>query len=175
MPPGLLTDGIGHLISSDLGAAVRVETVVAALLAIVLVALHRRYNRTLFARSRWMWAYVLPALLAVALPFHYGLVLPLPLYIGWMAVSVFWQDYLTFGLLQSYLAERLGRWPVVVTTAIVFWLGHALFIPDRFAPANLLPSLAILALGLVQATLRDRLSTLHLILALHLAFYYAFA
>lgn len=93
----------------------------------------------------------------------------------WMAVSVFWQDYLTFGLLQSYLGERLPAWGVIVASAIVFWLGHALFIPDRFAPIHWLPSLAILVLGLALASLRVWLKSLHLILALHLSFYFLFA
>lgn len=33
-----------------------------------------------------------------ALPFHYELILLVFLYMAWMTVSVFWQDYLTFGL-----------------------------------------------------------------------------
>lgn len=171
LTPGLLSDGVGHLFTDELAVSVLIETV----LAVVLVLTHRRYNRVLFARSWSLWLYVLPAVLAIALPFHYELILPVFLYMVWMTVSVFWQDYLTFGLLQSYLGERLPVWGVIVASAVIFWIGHALFIPDRFAPTNWLPSLAILALGFALASLRVWLKSLHLILALHLSFYFAFA
>jgi membrane protease YdiL (CAAX protease family) len=92
-----------------------------------------------------------------------------------MTVSVFWQDYLTFGLLQEYLGERLPTGPVLVLSAVIFWAGHVLFLPDKFAPIHVLPSLAILALGFALASLRVRLRSLHLILALHLGFYVVFA
>lgn len=175
LTPGLLSNGVGSLFTDDPVASVLIETVLALLLAVVLVVTHRRYNRVLFARSWSIWLYVLPVALAIALPFHYELILPVFLYMAWMTVSVFWQDYLTFGLLQSYLGERLPIWGVIVASAVIFWLGHALFIPDRFAPANWLPSLAILALGVALASLRVWLKSLHLILALHLSFYFVFA
>ncbi len=120
-------------------------------------------------------AYAIPLIAGIALPFHYGLEYPVALYMFWMTVSVFWQDYLTFGLLQKYLAERIPTWAVLVASAVIFWAGHAVLLPDKFAPVHLLPSLAILALGFVLASLRVRLGTLHLILALHLAFYFTLA
>ncbi|MFV0453346.1 MAG: hypothetical protein ACK5LS_14100 [Propioniciclava sp.] len=64
---------------------------------------------------------------------------------------------------------------MIVASAVIFWLGHALFIPDRFAPNNRLPSLAILGLGFALASLRVWLKSLHVILALHLSFYFVFA
>lgn len=175
LTPGLLANGVGHLFTSDPAMSILIETILALALAVVLVLTHRRYNRVLFARSWSTWLYALPLALAIALPFHYGLELPVFLYMAWMTVSVFWQDYLTFGLLQSYLGERLPRWGVVIVSAVMFWLGHALFLPDAFAPVNVVPSLAILALGLALASLRVWLTTLHLILALHLAFYFILA
>lgn len=175
LTPGLLSDGIGHLFTGELATSVLIESVVALVLAVVLVLTHRRYNRVLFARSWSIWLYALPVALAIALPFHYELVLPVFLYMAWMTISVFWQDYLTFGLLQGYLGERLPTWGVIVASAVIFWLGHALFVPDRFAPTNWLPSLAILALGFALASLRVWLRSLHLVLALHLSFYFAFA
>ena len=175
LTPGLLSNGVGHLVTDDLAISVGIETLLAAVLAVILVLTHQRFNRVLFARSWSVWLYALPLILAIALPFHYGLVLPVFLYIVWMTVSVFWQDYLTFGLLQSYLGQRLPTWVVVAATAVIFWLGHALFIPERFGITNWLPSLAILVLGLVLASLRAWLKTLHLILALHLSFYFLFA
>ncbi|MGO3661022.1 hypothetical protein [Microbacterium gubbeenense] len=175
LTPGLLSNGVGHLLTDDLAASVGIETLLAAVLAVMLVLTHQRFNRVLFAPSWSVWLYALPLILAIALPLHYDLVLPVFLYMVWMTVSVFWQDYLTFGLLQSYLGRRLPTWGVVASTAVIFWLGHALFIPERFGLANWVPSLAILGLGLALASLRSWLKTLHLILALHLSFYFLFA
>ncbi len=175
LTPGLHGSGAGSLITDDPALAVLLETVLAAIIAVVLVLTHPRDNRVLFARSRSLWIYALPAALAVALPFHYELALPVGLYMLWMTVSVFWQDYLTFGLLQRYLGDRLPGWSVILVSSVVFWLGHALFLPDRFAPVHWLPSLAILVLGLVLASLRVWLGSLHLILALHLSFSLVFA
>jgi hypothetical protein len=118
---------------------------------------------------------VVPLGLAVALPLHYTLAYPVGLYMAWMTVSVFWQDYLTFGLLQCYLRRRLPVWAVLVISAVMFWTGHLLFIPHRFGIANPLASLAILALGFTLGGLRLRLRSIRLILALHLAFYFLFA
>lgn len=175
LTPGLLSNGVGSLFTNDVAVSVLVETVIVLVIAVILVLLHRRYNRELFARDWTVWLYALPLVAGVALPFHYGLEFPVALYMFWMIVSVFWQDYLTFGLLQKYLAERFPTWAVLVASAVIFWAGNALFLPDKFAPVHVLPSLAILALGFVLASLRVWLGTLHLILALHLGFYFIFA
>ncbi len=175
LTPGLLSNGVGSLLATGDATSVLIETVLALAVALVLALVHRRYNRELFSRSWSLWTYALPIAFGVALPFHYSLSLPLALYMFWMTVSVFWQDYLTFGLLQKYLAERLPTWMVLLGSAVIFWAGHALLLPDMFGPMELLPSLAMLALGLVLASLRVWLETLHLILALHLTFYFIFA
>ncbi|MDQ1076815.1 MULTISPECIES: hypothetical protein [Microbacterium] len=175
LTPGLLSNGIGHLITDNLAGAIAIETGVALAVVAALLLTHRRFNSVLFARSWSLWLYALPVVLAIALPFHYDLILPVLLYMVWMMVSVFWQDYLTFGLLQSYLGERLPALTAIVLSAAIFWLGHVLFIPERFGLGNWLPSMAILALGVTLASLRVGLKTLHLILALHLSFYFLFA
>ncbi|MGO2110841.1 MAG: hypothetical protein ACTH31_04445 [Pseudoclavibacter sp.] len=173
--PGLLANGVGSWVTRDDSLSILIETAIALVLAVALVLVHRRYRRELFARSWQVWAYALPVVLAVALPFHYELSLPVGVYLFWMTVSVFWQDFLTFGLLQSYLGERLPRWGAVTATAVVFWLGHALYLPERFGASSILPGLAMLALGLIFASMRAWLGRLHLLLALHLAFYFVFA
>ncbi len=175
LTPGLLARGPGSLVTDDPSAVVLIESAIALVVILVLLLLHRRYARALFAPSWQLALYALPVGLAIALPFHYGLPLPVGVYMAWMTVSVFWQDTLTFGLLQSHLAERLPTWAVVAIVAVVFYAGHAVLIPDRFAPWHVLPALGILGLGVVLALLRARLKTLHLILALHLAFYFVFA
>lgn len=174
LTPGLLANGPGRLFTTDPDLSILIETILAFVLAVVLVLTHHRYNRVLFARSWSRWLYVLPLALALTVPFRYELLAPVELYMVWMTVSVFWQNYLTFGLLQSYLGERLPAWGVLVGSAVMFWLGHVLFLPEHFAPVNVVPSLAILILGFVLGSLRLWLKTLHLILALHLSFYFVF-
>lgn len=171
LTPGLLANGPGRLVAQDDSAVVLIESAIALVVILVLLLLHRRYARRLFAPSWQLALYALPVALVIALPSHYELPLPVGVYLVWMTVSVFWQDTLTFGLLQSHLAERLPPWAVVAVVAIVFYAGHAILIPDRFAPVHVLPALGILGLGVVLALLR----TLHLILALHLSFYFVFA
>lgn len=175
LTPGLTDSGPGQLFTESFEQAVLIESLLVAALAAVLVVTHRAYSQALFAPSRTMWLYVLPSVLAVALPLHYGGDLPVWTYMIWMTVSVFWQDYVTFGLLHCYLRERLSLRVAVVATAGIFWLGHVLLIPHRFGVENIVASTAILALGLVLAWIRASVGTLHLILALHLAFYFAFA
>lgn len=86
-----------------------------------------------------------------------------------------WQDYLTFGFLQSAVAALLPAPAAVALVAAVFAPAHALLLPSRFAPPALLPLLGILLLGAAMALLRARTGDLHLLLAAHLSFYYAFA
>lgn len=174
LTPGLLANGAGRLFTTDPDLSILIETILALLLAVALVLTHRRYNRALFARSWSRWLYAIPLALAVTVPFRYELLAPVGLYMVWMTVSVFWQNYLTFGLLQTYLGERLPAWGVLVVSAVMFWLGHVLLIPEHFAPLNVVPSLAILVLGGVLASLRLWLKTLHLLLAVHLSFYFVF-
>ncbi|GIG38318.1 hypothetical protein [Cellulomonas phragmiteti] len=175
LTPGLHARGLGRLVTDDDGTSVLVESAVALVVLAVLLAAHRDLARSLVAPSRACWVYVLPAALAVALPFHYGLGLPVGVYMAWMAASVLWQDVLTFGLLQHHVGRRLSTPWAVGVVAVTFWAGHAWVLPDRFGLDRPVASLAMLALGAVLAVVRARLGTLHVLLALHLAFYLAFA
>lgn len=175
LTPGLRADGVGSWFSDDEDRGLLVECLIAVIVGLALAAVHPRFNRVIFARSRLMWLYALPAGLAVVLPLHYSLPLPLAVYLAWMTVSVLWQDYLTFGLLQSYVAEYLPTWATIAVVAGMFWLGHAVVLPHRFGVTSPLASLAMLSLGAVFALLRARLGTLHLLLALHLSFYFLLA
>jgi len=44
-----------------------------------------------------------------------------------IVITVFWQDYLTFGVLQSFLAKQSNRNIAATITGVVFLLGHAVF------------------------------------------------
>lgn len=173
LTPGLLADGPGALLSRDVDLRLAAETVLVVVLAVALMCAFRRESRILFARGRTMWALALPAAALVALPFHYALPRPLLLYVVWMAASVLWQDYLTFGLLQSSVRRILPAWGSVLAVGALFMCAHLVYLPDRFFSP--LPALAMLALGIVLALLRSWTGTLHVVLALHLSFYYLFA
>ncbi len=183
LTPGLLAEGPGRRLAGGLrigeldrfSVGVLVESLIAVIILALLLIGHRHYNRSLFARSRLLPLYGIPVVLAAVLPFHYGMDLPLGVYLVWTTVSVFWQDYLTFGLLQSYLRETLPPWATVVVVAFMFWLGHFVFLPHRFGLDNILASLAMVAMGVLFASIRARTGTLHLLLALHLSFYFVFA
>lgn len=175
LTPGLRANGIGSQFTDDPSIEVLIECGVVLVVLAVLGATHRRYTRGLFARSRLMWLYALPAVLVLVLPLHYSQMLPVGVYIVMMTVSVFWQNYLTFGLLQSYLQDYLPAWVSIVVVTAMFWLGHVVVLPDQFGPDNPLASIAIAAMGAVFALLRARVGTLHLLLALHLSFYFVVA
>lgn len=175
LTPGLTKFGIGSLLAADWSVVVLVESGIVVALVAALSVLQRRRTARVFAPSWWMLAYIAPLALAVALPFHYELPLPVAIYMFWMAASVLWQDYITFGLLQDHVGDWLRPVGTVLAVAVVYYLGHAIFIPDTFAPTYPFAAGGILALGIVFATLRQQTATVHLILALHLSFYYALA
>ncbi|WP_185714875.1 CPBP family intramembrane glutamic endopeptidase [Gulosibacter macacae] len=175
LTPGLLSNGVGSWFTSDGPTIVLIESAVATAVAVAIILLHRRLNRELFARDRLIWAYAPLVSAAIALPFHYELEYPVAIYMLWMTVSVFWQIYLTFGLLQSYLETRFRPWIAAAVTTVVFCLGHVLYLPDRFGPSNWLAAAAMLAMGLVFAALRAKFRSLHLLIALHLGFYFVFS
>lgn len=172
LTPGLTGHGLGSLVSRDEDTALIIETLVALGILLLVMLLLRGETAMLLAPSRALWAYALPVVAGVLLPLHYGIDLPLGIYMLWMAVSVLWQDILTFGLLQDRLERCLGARAAVAATAVVFWTGHALVLPERFSPAHPVASLAIVAMGVVFAGLRRWTGTVHLLIALHLAFYY---
>lgn len=174
LTPGLHHRGLGAFVAEE-STSVLLESAFAMAALVVLMLLQRRRIAELFARDRTVWLYALPVLLAPALPFHYTLPLPVGVYLVWMACSVLWQDCITFGLLQSHLRDRFPLAATIPVIAVVFYLGHALLIPELFGPTNVLPALGILAMGAVCAAIRARTGTLHLLLALHLSFYYLFA
>lgn len=174
LTPNLHSYGIGSQITNNGELSIFIETIIALILAIILMYFHQRYNQQLFKWSKIVYFYTVPLVLAVLLPLYYNLSLPVYLYVFWMSISVFWQDYLTYGLLQNYLNEQLPKWIVVLLVSVTFYIGHAVFLPHKFAPVHILPSLGILCFGAFLAFLRMKLKTLHLILILHISFYFIF-
>lgn len=175
LTPGLHGSGVGSWFTDDGATQVLIESVVALVVLVPLALLFRDRMRDAFPRSRQLLAYLLPIGLAIALPFQYDLEYPVGIYLFWMTVSVVWQQTLTFGLLQSFIRDRLPAWATILVVAVLFWLGHVVWLPERFGLGNPVQGLLILAMGLLVAALRTWLKGLHIPLALHIAFYFAFA
>ena len=133
-----------------------VGAAVDLLLLIPLVLTHRALMRDLLEPSpRWYLA--LYALLVVAgalVPLHYHLALPVGVYIGFISVSVVWQDVITFGLLQHYLRRSFSLGVTAAVLPILFLGAHLLFIPGFYRqPVNVL---FVLVMAPLFALLRER-------------------
>lgn len=155
-----------------LPGGVNVVTLVATAWVLVvtivcLVALPA-YRRESLPRSKWLWLYVLPAVLLAFLPQHYVFAPDVWVFMIMIIVTVFWQDYLTFGVLQPFLSRRMSpTWAVVVTT-IVFFAGHVVFSPGDIADPQML---LIASAGLVFALSRRFTGAVYLANVIHLSFY----
>lgn len=176
--PWLTSWSIGGLMFNDTAAATFADVAIAAIVLTMLFLTHKQFNNMLFKRQWTMWLYVLPTISLLAIPLRVGGVdgdifgNSAWLYILAMSASVSMQQYLTFGLLQSYLSTKLSMPLTTLATTLIFYLGHAVFIADKFAPIYPLNALFIIVLGVVFAGLRTKTGTLHANLALHLAFYF---
>ena len=83
-------------------------------------------------------------------------------------VTVFWQDYLTFGLLQSHLATKVSENAAAIITAFLFILGHIVFfLNDPFDPQFVLIAVA----GFIFAFSRRFTGTVYIANVIHLSFY----
>lgn len=176
--PALMSWSIGSWLSSDDTVSMLVDIAIAALVLMVLFLTHQKFNKQLFKAQKTRWLYVLPEIALLAIPLRVGGIdgdifgNPAWLYVLMMTASVAMQQYLTFGLLQSYLGEKLSTPLTIMLTTLVFYLGHALFLADKFALMYPLNALFIVVLGVLFASIREKTGTLHANLALHLAFYF---
>lgn len=176
--PALMSRSIGSWLFADSTVAMLVDIAIAALVLTVLFLTHQKFNRTLFKAQKTRWLYLLPVVALLAIPLRVGGIdgdifgNPAWLYVLMMTASVAMQQYLTFGLLQSYLGKKLPMPLTIMLTTLVFYLGHALFIADKFAPIYPLNALFIVVLGVIFASIRAKSGTLHANIALHLGFYF---
>ncbi len=137
---------------------------------------HRSVSAKLF-KNHWS-KYLLAgtALLVVSVPIRAGGIdqpvfgNPAWLYILMSLVNVTMQQYATFGLLQSYLREKLSPMWTIMLTGMLFYATHAVLISHKFL--NPLAALSIIALGLLFAAIRQKTGVLYITLSLHLAFFF---
>ncbi len=55
LTPGLLSNGVGTLFTNDDATSVVIETIIALVLVVIILPMHPRYNRELFARDWSVW------------------------------------------------------------------------------------------------------------------------
>ena len=89
LTPNLHSYGIGSQITNNGELSIFIETIIALILAIILMYFHQRYNQQLFKWSKIVYFYTVPLVLAVLLPLYYNLSLPVYLYVFWMSISIF--------------------------------------------------------------------------------------
>ena len=178
--PGLVENSVGASLADDDQIGLLIDIALAGTVLALLFLSHNQFNKTLFRKQPTVWLYLLPVAALILLPLRAGGIQgeifgnPAWLYAAMMTANVATQQYLTFGLLQSYLKTVLRPWVAAAVTAVIFYLGHALLLPESFGPTQVGSALYILVLGLIFASLRQKTGTLHANLALHLAFYFIF-
>lgn len=155
----------------DESAALIAGALFNVVLLVPLALTHREWTRDLLAiRSRT--PIILGAVLVVAgalVPLHYHLPNPVGVYLFITPVSVLWQNYITFGLLQGYLRQHVSPLWTAVTLAVAFTAGHLIWISGFYErPVFVLTPLMALLFGY----LREKTGTLHWLLFIHLMFYF---
>lgn len=127
----------------DINISYLLATVWVLVVLILCVALLPVFRKDSLPKSKLLWLYFIPFALLLYLPWHYALTLNIWVYIPMIVITVFWQDYLTFGVLQSFLAKQSNRNIAATITGVVFLLGHAVFfLNDLSNPQFLLIGIA---------------------------------
>lgn len=111
----------------DINISYLLATVWVLVVLILCVALLPVFRKDSLPKSKLLWLYFIPFALLLYLPWHYALTLNIWVHIPMIVITVFWQDYLTFGVLQSFLAKQSNRNIAATITGVVFLLGHAVF------------------------------------------------
>lgn len=121
------SDWLG-LFSGDPTTAVFLASLYCLVVMLIIGVIFRKHLTAIFPRQRFIWLYILivPAI-AYMLAVHPTVgILPTPIYLFMIVVTVFWQDVLTFGVLQTRLENASPRYAWLIV-AVVFWLGHIIF------------------------------------------------
>lgn len=175
--PGIMPVGVGDLFTSQEIPSSLISIAVAWIVVGILFGTHQRFNVQVFGRHWTMWFYVLSVVGLLSIPFRAGISgdvfgMPAWLYVLMLSASVVMQQYITFGLLQSYTERCYSQVVTIAIVTLLFYLGHGIFIYEKFAPTNIPGMLFIVALGAAFATIRAYSKTLHTNIALHLLYYF---
>lgn len=142
----------------------------------VLAFSHHQWTESLIAvrQKKTYLLYLILLLAAGSVLLHYHWTgLPAVYYLLFTTVSVVWQDYLTFGLLQNYLRQRFSFKQVLILLPALFILAHLFYVSHFWRNLFLLALTALMAL--LFTYLREKTQTLHWLIFLHLMFYFVTA
>lgn len=165
---GIFMSDILLKLPGELNLKYVIVTLWVAVLAIASLIILPSYRKKTLPKSYLLWLYIIPAILLLILPQHYTLTLYYPVFVFMIIVTVFWQDYVTFGLLQTYLATRVSPNVAAMMTTALFLLGHVIFFLHDLAD----PQFVLIALaGGAFASSRRYTGTIYVANVLHLCFY----
>ncbi|MDO5095608.1 MAG: hypothetical protein Q4D65_03530 [Peptostreptococcaceae bacterium] len=156
----------------DTSALTIAGSILNILMLIVFFVLYKEWAKEFFRiGSKWVLIlYILMIIGMVTIPLHYHLELPVGVYMFFITISVLWQNFITFGLLQNYLRERISFCWVMLLMAMLFPIAHAVYI-DGFLSQKvaMFPLAAIMAV--IFSFFREKTGRLHFGIFIHLLLY----
>ncbi len=133
-----------------------------------LMAHHLKLISKIFPKNKWLIAYIVVPIVLGIYVFHHGGSPQTFALAALLILSIFWQDFLTFGILQQIVTaytKKLG-WFIV---AVVFWIGHVIFYLPAFGE-NVISWLMFFAAAVLLAFLTSKTKSFYLTDVLHIAF-----
>lgn len=152
----------------DINASYAVATIWVSIVVITCFITMPAYTKMSLPKSKLIWLYIVPVALLFFLPQHYALALNVWVYIPMIIITVFWQDYLTFGVLQSALSKRLSPNRAAALTAVAFVLGHLVFFLNNLVDPQMIP---VVIAGFVFAFSRRYTGSIYIANIVHTVFY----
>lgn len=170
--------GFSHNLFSTF-LSLRNEVLVGALLNLALIIpitfTYKNWTKEMFSikNKKYLILYGILVVAAVLLPFHYNLSLPFYTYTFFITVSIIWQNYITFGILQRFLRQWLSYPVVLIILFVLFIWGHLLFINNFLNnPFNLV---FIALLVPIFSFIMEKTGKIHWLIFIHLLFYFIFS
>lgn len=157
-----------------LGIAPRHYVIAAGIMTFIaialgyLVALRWKLLPKIFPKNRWLMAYTAVPVVSLVYVLHHGSSPQTFALMALLMASIFWQDFLTFGILQKVVTTHIARlgWLIV---AFVFWLGHVIFYLSTVGD-NLMSWLIFFAAAVLLSFLTNRTKSFYLADVLHMTF-----
>lgn len=152
------------------------ELIVGSLLNIVLLIaffiVYKKWTKEMFSikNRKYLILYGILLIAAVLVPFHYTLDGPFYIYIFFITVSVIWQNYITFGILQRFLRQWLPYTLTLVILFVLFIGGNILFVSNFLD--NIINIIFIAILVPVFSFIMEKTGKIHLLIFIHLLFYF---
>jgi membrane protease YdiL (CAAX protease family) len=165
---GIFMSEVLRLLPWNVNTSYAIATIWVFIVTITAIIILPSYRKKSLPKSKLLWLYAIPLILLIFLPQHYALALNIWVYIPMIIITVFWQDYLTFGILQPALSKRLSLNGAAILTAVIFVLGHAIFFLNNvYDPQFILIALA----GFTYAFSSRYAGNIYIANIIHISFY----